>query len=362
MVKTIRKNLLQKWTRLPVLAIFIFLLTRIVSHYPQFVEEVYSRNIYPLFATILSFVSSALPFSIDDVFYLCLIGGILISMVLFIIQKVSFKNTLLIVLNLLSATFSLFYLLWGFNYFRQDLNERLDIAGQKPDNKEFIEQFERLVENTNNSRCRFENFRKQYADSLIELGYKNLAPALKINYPAGTRNDKGITFSRFFAGAGISGYFGPFFNEVHVNKKLLPIEYPFVLAHEKAHQLGVTSEAEANFYSWLVCTQSNSEQLRYSANLSVLKFFLYQGYQLKAFKKTVEKLKPEVKADYRRIEKHWDGLRNEKVNKVASKVNDTYLKSNKVEKGIEDYFGVVKFIIDFRCDSAFQKKYGLLNN
>ena len=194
-------------------------------------------------------------------------------------------------------------------------------------------------------------------DAQIEESYKNLAPALKINYHAGRRKSKKITLSRFFAQAGISGYYGPFFNEVHVNSKILPQEYPFVLAHEKAHQFGITSEAEANFYAWLVCVQSNSKQLNYSANLHILRFFMLQTYQLEGYKEFISELDEEVKADFLNIRENWQKLSNEKVDLVATKVNDAYLKTNKVEKGIEDYYGVVKFVMDFKSDTIFQKQH-----
>ena len=68
------------------------------------------------------------------------------------------------------------------------------------------------------------------------------------------------------------------------------------------------------------------------------------------------KLDDRVKADFIKVRENWMLLRNEKVDKVASKINDTYLKTNKVEKGIEDYRGVVKFVMDFSQDSVFQQK------
>ena len=197
-------------------------------------------------------------------------------------------------------------------------------------------------------------------ERLIEKSYNKLAPVLQINYPAGKRRAKNITFSRFFAKAGISGYYGPFFSEVHINKNNLPVEYPFVLAHEKAHQFGISSEAEANFYAWLVCSQSESKQLQYSANLYILKFFIYQGYQMEQYPEIIKELNGNVKNDFRRIQEHWLNLRNKKINKVASKVNDTYLKTNKIEKGIEDYYGVVKHVMDISQDSVFQRKWDLV--
>lgn len=226
----------------------------------------------------------------------------------------------LITLNVLAAIYILFYFLWGFNYFRNDLNKRLALVGQNPDTDVFIQQLESLIKSTNNSFCSYEMLDKKEIDSLIEQTYKQLSPALKIDYPSGKRKDKKITFSRFFAKAGISGYYGPFFNEVHVNTYILPLEYPFVLAHEKAHQFGITSEAEANFYAWLVCTKSNSKQLQYSANLHILRFFLYQGSQLEKYPQIISTLNENVKTDFLRISENWEKLRNEKVDKVALKV------------------------------------------
>jgi hypothetical protein len=56
------------------------------------------------------------------------------------------------------------------------------------------------------------------------------------------------------------------------------------------------------------------------------------------------------------VQKHWESMRNETIDKAAGKVNDAYLKSNKVKNGIEDYFGVVQFVMDFETDSSAQKK------
>jgi hypothetical protein len=353
------KKIFLKRMILPILAILTFGLSEIASRNSSFIEIYYSQTIYPKVAEFISFISNLFPFSLDDLFYLLLITAFLSLILLLIFRKISLTKASFITLNSLSAIYILFYFLWGFNYFRNDLNERFDLAEQNPDTDVFLHQLEALVESTNNSFCSSKIWDKNDIDSLLEQTYNKLSPVLKIDYPSGKRKDKKITFSRFFSKAGISGYYGPFFNEVHVNTYILPLEYPFVLAHEKAHQFGVTSEAEANFYAWLVCTESNSKQLQYSANLHILRFFLYQGYQLERYPEIISKLNENVKVDFRRISENWDKLRNEKVDKVASKVNDTYLKSNKVEKGIEDYFGVVKFVMDFSLDSAFQKKYDL---
>ncbi len=347
------------WLILPLLALITFILTEVAAQNPAWVEKYYARGIYPVIASTLSAVSNIIPFSLDDVFYGLLTFGILSLFPLVFLKKISLKGAGKAVINILAGVYILFYFLWGFNYYRSDLNQRLKIAEQEPDTEIFLHIFEQLVNQTNASYTSFDSIEKNKIDSLVEASYQRLAPVLQLQYPSGKRKDKSITLSRLFARAGISGYYGPFFNEVHVNRFNLPMQYPFMLAHEKAHQLGITGESEANFYAWLACTRSESKQLQYSGNLTLLRYFLYHGSQLEQFPEIVEKLDDRVKADINNIRKHWMELRNEKIDHAASKMNDAYLKSNKVEKGIEDYHGVVKHVMDFSLDSAFQRRWNL---
>lgn len=278
-----------------------------------------------------------------------------------IFRKIKWYNLLLHILQTLAISYVLFYWFWGFNYYRSGINDRLQIARSKPDTVEFVKVLENLIAQTNASYCTFDSISKSEISSLVESSYQKNATFLKLPYPQGTRIPKPITLSSFFAKAGIAGYYGPFFSEVHLNDSLLMIEYPQVLAHESAHQFGITSEAEANFYSWLVCTQSESKQLWYSANISMVNYFLSQGRRLHNFKDLVHQINKPVIDDIRKVQKHWESMRNETIDKAAGKVNDAYLKTNKVKKGIEDYFGVVQFVMDFESDSVAQKRLSSRN-
>ena len=345
-----------KWLILPVTAIFVFGLTQLAYQFPAITERVYSRGIYPVIASVFSYFSMFFPFSLDDAFYALLVASLLVLIVLVVLRKIRFLTAGKIILNVLAAVFILFYFLWGFNYFRSDIYSRLGLKHRKADTKEFVTQLRKLVENTNKSWCSFDDWNPEKVDARIEASYKNLAPALKLKYPMGKRKAKPITVSKFFAQAGISGYYGPFFTEVHVNERILPIEYPFVLAHEKAHQFGITNEAEANFYAWLVCTKSKSKQLQYAANLHVLQYFLYQGYKLDDYDAIIARLDKRVKKDLQKIREHWMSMRNEKIDEAASKVNDFYLKTNKIKEGVKEYSGVVKFVMDYSYDKKFRER------
>jgi hypothetical protein len=338
------------------LALLTYGLTELFSRFPQLTEKVYSQTLYPVIAGLLSFLSNWASFSVDDLFYGLTAFFLITILVLTIFRKIKFGRFLLLVFQTLACCYVLFYWLWGFNYYRSGINQRLQISPSKPDTAEFVKVIEKLINQTNSSYCQFDSITKHDIEVLIESSYQKNASFLKIKYPSGTRTPKPITLSSFFAKAGIAGYYGPFFSEVHLNDSLLMIEYPQVLAHESAHQFGVTGEAEASFYSWLVCSQSESKQLRYSAHLNTLTYFLPQAKQLHNFKQLIQKINKPVFDDIRKIQKHWDGMRNEAIDKAAGKVNDVYLKTNKVEKGIEDYYGVVQFVMDFETDSSAQKK------
>ncbi|MFA5330466.1 MAG: DUF3810 domain-containing protein [Prolixibacteraceae bacterium] len=343
------------------LALVTFGLTELFSRFPKATELLYSQTLFPAIATLLSFISKWVSFSADDAFYALLAMFLVILFILVFLRKIKFGRFLLIIVQTLAIVYILFYWFWGFNYFRSGINERLEIAKAKPDTVEFVKVIENLIRKTNGSYCTFDSITYPEIDSLVEASYKKNASFLKIRYPQGTRRPKPITLSNFFAKASIAGYYGPFFSEVQVNDSLLAIEYPQVLAHEFAHQLGVTSEAEANFYSWLVCTESDSKQLQYSANISMLNYFLSQGKRLHNFPDLVHQIRKPVVEDIRKVQHHWEKLRSEKIDKVAGKVNDVYLKTNKIEKGIEDYFGVVQFVMDFETDSLAMKKVDSLS-
>jgi len=350
------------WAAFPIwLALATYGLTEAFASHPGVTETVYSQTFYPIIAYVLSFLSKWVSFSVDDAFYGLLVLFGIILLILTIFRKLKVGRFILLIFQTVAICYVLFYWFWGFNYFRSGLNERLQIPKSRADTVKFAYVFKYLITQTNESYCTYENTSHTAIDSLVEASYKKNASFLKLKYPQGYRRPKSITLSAFFAKASIAGYYGPFFNEVHLNDSVLMVEYPQVLAHESAHQFGITSEAEANFYSWLVCSQSESAYLRYSADISMVSYFLSEAKRLHNFADLVHQINKPVMDDIRKIQDHWDKMRSEGIDKVAGKVNDAYLKTNKIEQGVKDYFGVVQFVMDFSSDSLAMKKVNSLN-
>jgi hypothetical protein len=204
-----------------------------------------------------------------------------------------------------------------------------------------------LISNANNSRVEISVADYPAIDSLIELSYRDHADVLGYRYPNGSRRAKTMLFTWFFAKSGVSGYFGPFFNEIHLNGELLPTEYPFVLAHEKAHQFGITGEAEANFTAWYICHQSDDNRLRYSASIQLLQYFFSDPYHVEAIREYLKRFDKKAMADIMAQRNHWKELRNETLDKAQTSANNAYLKSNKIQEGVMNYNSVVRLTIEW---------------
>ncbi len=324
-----------------------YMITRIALANSGLIEAIYTSAFYPPIAGLLAAFSNLFPFSIDDVLYAALIVFLLVNVFMFLLRRLSFVGLLSRFVVTGALLYACFNLLWGFNYYRQNINERLGWQHAKADVHELMQAFKYLVDKTNETYTPIYSIDKNDLLKQVQVGYIQQATFLNIDTALLLTSPKSITLSRLFGAATISGYYGPFFSEIHLNDYLLPMDYPQVLAHEMAHKLGVTSEAEANFYAWLVCSHSDDKRLAYSANLHLLKYFVYECYQHEGYHDVVKTIRYEARHDFYKSHYHWMSLMNRHVEIVASKVNDAYLKSNHVEAGIEDYDGVVKHVMDY---------------
>jgi hypothetical protein len=348
MIKLFPIKYFRSWVAISLyIALVVLVLTRLGIAYPNLVERFYSLGIYPLIVSCLAWFSNLFPFSVDDVFYAGLILFLLVNVILLLIRRLSFRWFLGRIVATIAIVYTCFNLLWGFNYYRQDIITRLNMPSAKADVQELMKAFSYLVEKTNTSYIPIYTIEKDELLKLTQEGYQTQSAFLKIDPDLLKTVPKSISLSRLFGAATISGYYGPFFSEIHLNDYLLPLEYPHVLAHEMAHKLGITSEAEANFYAWLVCSESTDKRLAYSANLNLMRYFVYECYQHEGFREIVKNIRYEVRHDFYKSHYHWMVLMNRNVELVATKVNDAYLKSNNVEAGIDDYEGVVKHVMDY---------------
>lgn len=310
--------------------------------------EWYMQTIYPVFAVALSYFSSIFPFSLFDILTVAATVLFIFSIVQLFRRKLKFLRWLYYVAMSVVWITLWFYLSWGIGYFRIDYYTRSAISPVNIGIEDFSKINLRYIDSLNKHYINVNQLNKNTIDKSIEESYSVLHNELNLPYPNGKRNAKRSMYQWLQTKTGITGFFGPFFNEVHVNTDALPFTYPFTLAHEKAHQLGITSEAECNLYAAIICISSSNPQVRYSG------YYELVGHLLSALRKTVsadeymliyERLSEEVRTDFIREREFWQQAISPGLNELQTKVYDSYLKSNNISSGVVNYSEVVELFL-----------------
>jgi hypothetical protein len=336
-----------------IISVIIFIFVRLAVKNPQIVETSYSESIYPYIARTLSFLNGFFKFSLWDVFWV--IFGLLIitGLVAVIIKKLKLRKYLLRTMQAIAILYAAFYILWGYNYFRPAIGIRLGWENYKPDEGVFRQILDTLIIRTNHCRVTVSNSDYSSLNNLIEEAFIRNRSELNINFPALKIRPKTMLFSSFAVKLGLSGYFGPFTNEVNLNSKLLPFDYPFSLAHEVAHKYGVANEAEANLVAFVICTSSDDQRLNYSGYMMLLLYFLNDAEKLSDYKTLLSKIDKAVINDLRFRFDYYNKLQNKILEKLSSAANDAYLKANHIKTGIKNYNHVVALAIGWYRNSGF---------
>lgn len=329
------------------LAALVFVCTRIAINNPLIVEKYYSEKIYPVIARLFSAISRQLSFSLWDAFWTVAILLLIIGLILVLIKKLKPRRYFLRIAQTTVLLYSIFYFLWGFNYFRPGIETRIGWERNKADMSVFRSALDSIISNASRNRSSVSAADYKEIDKKVEESYQINSKRLGINYPNGTRRPKTMIFSSFIAKLGVTGYFGPFFNEINLNHLVLPLDYPFTLAHEKAHQFGVASEAEANLMAFIICTTSDDERLRYSGYMNVLLYFLSDARKQRIDKESIAKIDKDVMKDLQLRQRYYAALMREKLSEMQTAANDAYLKSNHIKTGIRNYNQVVALILSY---------------
>ena len=310
--------------------------------------EVYARNIYPYVSAVLSRFSSLFPFSVGDCLIYGSIVGLLIYVVYAIVGRRSWKTAVGWVVEYLLWGYVWFYMAWGLNYFRQDFFSRTQIPYAAYSADAFRSFLSAYTDSLNASFVPIETVDKVVVAEESKKGYREIAGRFGLVLPAGYLHPKPMLLPSLMSSVGVLGYMGPFFTEYNLNPKLLPVQYPFTYAHEMAHVLGISSEAEANLYGFLVCSRSEVPEIRFSAYFALLPYVLSNAYQLlpeEEFNQWKETILPEIKEVYNRKAAYWLDLYSPLIGEIQSTAYNWFLKGNNIPSGRKNYSEVVALLM-----------------
>lgn len=271
----------------------------------------------------------------------------------------------LAVVNKLFILLSLFYILWGFNYYRPALLDNPEDEFPELDSttlvQEFIQVSEEMMQvrkllNTNNGYDSLCPKTVVMEDSLRKLQMRVL-DMLMIDHAGRVRvrllKPKGALL--LFSTAGI---YIPYAFEGHIDGGLHPLQWPFTMAHEMAHGYGITNEGGCNFIGLLTCLKSQQSYIKYPGLLSYWRYLYgevsYRFPDVAASEH--ETLISEVKNDILQIQENSDRYPRY-FDFIQAYFYDYYLKAHGMEDGLESYNSVINLMIQWRKMEAERIKH-----
>ena len=324
---------------------------------PAAVDRLYSGRFYPALQPAVTSFSNLLPFALLDVLLVTTVAlwlGLAVRDFKRADRWRAVGRAGARTITWAAAAYLAFLVLWGFNYRRVRLLERLpfDAARVTPE-----------------AATRAARLAADRASDLYEAKLQDHAPAsgpVDPTLPAALNRaladigrahrvvparPKRTILDAYFLRAGVDGMIDPFFLETLIASDLLPFERPFIVAHEWSHLAGIADEGEANFVGWLACARA-SPAAQYSGWL-----FLYRELAAAVPERdrpsVAARLGPGPRADLRAIRERFLRHVNPRVSAAGWRVYDSYLKANRVEAGAASYEEVVRLVLGTRLPSGW---------
>jgi len=348
---------------LPLFLVFQIVVLKIIRFFPEFIERWYSNGFYVFISNSLRISLGKVPFSLGDVLYALLIIWAIRWFWLLkknktiqsVAPKQKWKAISLSILSFLSVVYFLFHLLWGLNYYREPLYEKMKIEKEYSDaDLAFFTQ--KLIAKTNTIQLKLMKDKNRkvivpYSKSqLFEMnrnGYQNLARKHSM-FQYSHLSIKKSLFSIPLTYMGFGGYLNPFTNEAQVNGLGPLYSFPMTANHEMAHQIGFASESECNFIGFLASIKNEDAYIQYSGYSLALRYCL-RNWQTRDEKKVALFLKtihPGILENFKESETFWKQY-DTFIDKGFHIFYDNFLKMNQQKDGIEGYSKYVDLMVNY---------------
>jgi hypothetical protein len=326
---------------------------------PGTVEDWFSTSTYPTIQHAITPVSNIIPIALLDALSIAAVIVMVVSIVRSIRAARRVRSIRPIVSGLArlcvaaAAVYLVFLGLWGFNYRRVPMEQRLSVAPEPPTRDAVLKLGMTAAARLNAlyDEAHRQGWQDQpLADVSLQRAFGEIQHALSDAPAAEPGRLKRSMFGTYFRWTSVDGMINPFGLEVLVNPDLLPFERPFVAAHEWAHLAGYADESEASFVGWLTCLRADAAA-QYSGWMAVywqVSSEVGQSDRAAIAKPLDAGPKQDLNAVVERIrrsEQPW--LRD-----AGWRVYDQYLKANRVEEGIRSYGAVLTLILRARLDDG----------
>jgi hypothetical protein len=318
---------------------------------PWVVDEYYARGVYPWLQLTVTSLSNLVPVAVLDVMIAAAAALVAYRLVQF--ARGAWRNGLVAAawevarrtLRAAAVLVLVFFFAWGCHYRQTPLQRTIRATPVAP----AIATLQLAVADANalgaalRPTLQPDVMTYPAAAAALATPMQEALAALKLPPLARLGRPKfSLILTPFFTWTGTDGMINPLALESIVHPDLLPVERPFVLAHEWAHLAGEADEAEASAVGWLACMKGGPA-LAYSASLYLIG---EAGGALPpaARQEAFAGLADDVRADLQRIAERMR-LQKPRVQRAAFQVYDQYLKANTVEDGTASYSRALTLIL-----------------
>ena len=325
---------------------------------PAFAEAFCVGIMYPALRS-LGEMCNIVSFSVSEVLIFLFFGGILaytIYNICVIIRKNKkieiFYKMILTYLMCFSLVYAGYCMLWGMGYYAPDFKAQSGIQTRPISAEELCavtEYFAQLSAEYSDKIVRDENgFFAEDMERIFDLS-PSLFDGVCADYPfldGAPLRAKPFVFSKFLSYIGFTGFIFPFTGETNLNIDCPASSIPATIAHEIAHQRGVSAEDEANFVAVFACLQSSDDAYIYSGALmaySYLSSALYKA-DYDAWLSIYSALPEDIKAELRRRSDYWAQFETP-VSSVSESIYTSFLHSNGQELGMKSYGACVDLLV-----------------
>lgn len=321
-------------------------------------SDAYVKYIYSTVVNLWGRFFGIFPFSVSELCIYAALAFVLVFSVKLILKKDIDKSYMLNVGASIVLAASIIFFVYtancGANYHKTDFSESSGIRTVAYTVSELVDVCQSLTEDVNYWSSRVErddngiamledDGRAEAVDAMEHIARQY--PELEGYYP----KPKKLLLSQLLSYQGLSGIYLPFTIEANYNGDMVPYNIPFTMCHELSHLRGFMQEEEANFIAYLACEQSDRSDFQYSASLMA---WIYASNQL--YKNDPDEyelmragLSKQARADLKANAMFWDTYEGT-VSEIADKVNDTYLKANGQQDGVNSYDRMVDLLVAYK--------------